>query len=295
MELLISSTLLFVSFGLLAYQFSNNTLVKKAHFPPDIKGESEETKAFYFKELLDRTTAFTDRLIQKRDIPLNNLKRKLVSAGNPISISQFFAFRILMIGVLLALTYIIFQLFKLVPNPLLFIASAVAGFLVPDLWLSNKIKNRRLDISRNLPHISDLLNICVEGGLDFMIAVNRIIAEYRPCALIDELKIMMQEIRMGSTRREALKKLANRVNSAEVSSFVRTLLQADRMGTSIGEALKMQAEEIRIRRFQKGEEMALKAPVKLLLPLLLFILPVVLVIVAGPVLIQFTRGGFIKF
>ena len=100
---------------------------------------------------------------------------------------------------------------------------------------------------------------------------------------------------MGSARRDALKSLSLRVNSPEVISFARTLIQADRMGTPIGEALKMQAEEIRLRRFQRGEEMGLKAPIKLLFPLLFFILPVVLIIVAGPILIQFTRGGFIKF
>ena len=100
---------------------------------------------------------------------------------------------------------------------------------------------------------------------------------------------------MGSSRREALKSFSTRINSPEIISFVRILLQADRMGSPIGECLKMQAEEIRIRRFQKGEEQALKAPVKLLAPLLMFIMPVVLIIVAGPILIQFTRGGLIKF
>ena len=77
-----------------------------------------------------------------------------------------------------------------------------------------------------------------------------------------------------------------------MSSFVRTLLQADRMGSPMGEALKIQSEEIRLRRYLQGEEMALKAPIKLLLPLILFILPAVLVIVAGPIFLQFMRGGF---
>jgi tight adherence protein C len=92
-----------------------------------------------------------------------------------------------------------------------------------------------------------------------------------------------------------LKNLAARIKSQEINSFVRTLLQADRMGTPITTALKMHAEELRDIRFQKGEEMALKAPIKLLFPLLFFILPVVLIIVAGPILIQFTQGGALKF
>lgn len=172
----------------------------------------------------------------------------------------------------------------------------IIGFILPDLWLSNLVKKRHAAILRELPHVIDLLNICVGAGLDFMVAVGRVIQEFRSCVLIDELKNLMQEIQMGSARRDALKSLAKRVNSPEIISFSRTLVQADRMGTPIGEALKMQAEEIRMRRFQRGEEMALKAPIKLLLPLLFFIMPVVLIIVAGPILIQFTRGsGLMKF
>ena len=128
-----------------------------------------------------------------------------------------------------------------------------------------------------------------------MVAVNKVIDQFRPCTLIKELTILVHEIQMGNSRRDSLKNLAARINSTEMISFVRTLVQADRMGTPIGEALKMRSEEIRIRRFQKGEEQALKAPIKLLLPLLMFILPVVLIIVAGPILIQFTKGGFLKF
>ncbi len=128
-----------------------------------------------------------------------------------------------------------------------------------------------------------------------MVAVNRVIQDFRPCLLIEELKGVAREIEMGSFRRDALKNMASHINNPEITSFVRTLLQADRIGTPISEALKMQSEEIRVRWFQRGEEMALKAPIKLLLPLMLFILPVVLIIVAGPILIQFTRGGSISF
>jgi tight adherence protein C len=188
-----------------------------------------------------------------------------------------------------ALSFGLFVLFH--PEPILFIIPLLLGFVLPEVWLYRRIKNRQAAVLRDLPHIIDLLNICVGAGLDFMVAVNRVIQEFRPCVVLGELKILFQEIQMGSSRREALKNLGSRVNSPEVLSFVRTLIQADRMGTPIGDALKMQSEEIRIRRFQKGEEMALKAPIKLLFPLLFFILPVVLIIVAGPILLQFTRGG----
>jgi tight adherence protein C len=177
----------------------------------------------------------------------------------------------------------------------LLILALCIGFFFPELWLSSRIKKRQAETLRDLPHVIDLLNICVGAGLDFMVAVNRVTQEFRSCVLVEELKVMVQEMQMGSSRREAMKNLSKRINSPEIISFVRTLLQADRMGTPISETLKMQSEEIRIRRFQKGEEAALKAPIKLLAPLLFFILPVVLFIVAGPIVIQFTRGGMIKF
>jgi len=289
MELMVISTLLFASIGLLAYQFSNRKFVEEVHLPAEIKGHTG-AKAFDFKEFLSLPARFTDRLIEKANIPLENLKSRLISAGKPMNVSQFFAFKFLLVATLPVITFI-----SLHPKSPLLIIPLCIGYVIPELWLSSKVKKRQAAVLRDLPHIIDLLNICVGAGLDFMVAVNRVIQEFRPCVLVDELKILVQEIHMGSSRRDALKNLSRRINSPEVISFVRTLLQADRMGTPIGEALKMQAEEIRIRRFQKGEEMALKAPIKLLFPLLAFILPVVLIIVAGPILIQFTRGGFMKF
>ena len=264
-------------------------LVEAVHLPVDIQSGSS-SRVSGFKGLLTIPAWFTDRLIKKTGIPLENLKRKLISAGSPLNVSQFFAFKLLLMASLFFATFIILQ-----PQPILLIIPLCIGFLYPDIWLNTRIKKRQMAILRDLPHVIDLLNICVEAGLDFMLAVNRVIREFRPCDLIWELRILVQEMNIGSSRRQALKNLSYRVNSPTVTSFVRTLLQADRMGTSIGEALRIQSEEIRFRRFQRGEEMALKAPIKLLLPLLLFILPVVLIIVAGPILIQFTRGGLVKF
>lgn len=289
MELVIISTLLFVSVGLLAYQFFVRKLVGNLHLPPEIRGQTDKG-AFNFKEILSRSAMFTDRLIVKGNVPLGNLKSKLASAGRPMNVSQFLAFRFLLMVIFPSATLIIFH-----SKPGLLLIPLGLGYIFPDIWLNNKIKKRQSAILRDLPHIIDLLNICVEAGLDFMVAVHRVIQEFHLCPLIEELKVMTEEIQMGSSRRAALKNLSLRINSAEVASFVRTLLQADRMGAPISEVLKMQAEEVRFRRFQKGEEMALKAPIKLLAPLLVFILPVVLIIVAGPILIQFVRGGMIKF
>jgi len=109
--------------------------------------------------------------------------------------------------------------------------------------------------------------------------------------LIEELFNISQEARMGKTRREALRTMANRLNMPEISSLVRTLIQSDRMGTGIDEALRIHSEESRLVRFEKGERLALQAPLKLLIPLIFCILPVVFIIVAGPIILEFTQLG----
>ena len=287
MEVIIS-LLVFLSIGLLIYQFFLQKIVHEVHLPPDITGEDKHTP---LERVLSIPAKLTEPLVSKDLAFFKNLKPKLSAAGEPLKVSQLLALKFLLA---IFVPIIVLAAFK--PKPEMLIVSIFISYFLPDYWLAQKKKKRRAAVLKDLPHVIDLLNICVGAGLDFMVAVNRVIKEFRPCVIVDELKFMSREIQMGSSRRDALKNIAKRVNSPEVVSFVRTLLQADRMGTPIGETLKMQGEEIRMRRFQRGEEMALKAPIKLLLPLLLFILPVVMIIVAGPVLIQFTRGSsMLKF
>lgn len=125
-----------------------------------------------------------------------------------------------------------------------------------------------------------------------MVAVRKMIEWSRPNPLVNELNFVWQETNMGKTRQEALRNMAHRLNMPEISSFVRTMVQADKMGTNIEDALRRQSEEALTWRFEKGERQALKAPIKMLFPLLVFILPVVLIIVAGPIILQFLEGGF---
>jgi tight adherence protein C len=288
MEPLIICFLIFLSVWLLFYRLFMQKIVDEVHLPLEITGKDKHTP---LEKILNVPAQLTAPLVAKDYSFFKNLKPKLMSAGEPLNASQLLALKFLLT---IFLPIIVFIGFKST-QPGLLIFSMFLGYFLPDYWLAQRRKKRRSAVLKDLPHVIDLLNICVGAGLDFMVAVNRVIHEFRPCVIVDELKIMAREIQMGSSRRDALKNIAKRINSPEVISFVRTLLQADRMGTPIGEALKMQSEEIRIRRFQRGEEMALKAPIKLLLPLILFILPVVMIIVAGPVLIQFTRGGLMKF
>jgi tight adherence protein C len=159
------------------------------------------------------------------------------------------------------------------------------SFQAVDLKVNRKIKDRQKDIARRLPDILDLLVISVEAGLGFEQAIDRTVASV-PGALSDELRRSLQEIRVGSTRAEALRALDERCEVPELRGFVLAILQADTFGVSIGRVLRAQADEMRIKRRQKAQEKAMKAPVKMLFPLLFCIFPSLFVIILGPAAIQ---------
>ncbi len=278
---------------LIVYQI--NSIKKetgKAHLPADIlEGDTGPQPQGDFgaagkswEPLSNKFKAYAQRL------PWGNLRKRITRAGSPLGILEFFAFKALCVISAPALAFIF--LGNIFANKImLLVISLAAGYFLPEVWLNNRIKKRQHNIRKDLPNIIDLLNLCVSGGMDFMLAVNRVSRDFRVCDLTNELSEVYRQTQMGKARKEALKNFALHIDIPEVHSFVRTLIQADRMGTPMSEALKMQSEEIRVRRFQRGETMALKAPIKLLIPLFLFILPVVLILVAGPILLEFTRSG----
>jgi len=291
--LIIIVVLAFVSVAVIIYESTRKPVLEGVTLPAEYKGNEQQSQ-FDSREILNMTARVTDHLVPKaKDSFAEKLDRQLAFCGRRMNVSQFMAAKFLAMLFVPFVGYVIAKQFIQPEIPHIAVLAAI-GFVIPDLILRNKVAKRKLEVFRDLPYVIDLLNICVGAGLDFMVAVNHVIHQYRSCALLDELKTMVKEIQMGLSRRDALKNMAKRVNTPEINSFVRTLLQADRMGTPITVALKMHSEELRSIRFQRGEEMALKAPIKLLFPLLAFILPVVMIIVAGPILIQFMGGG-IKF
>ncbi len=171
------------------------------------------------------------------------------------------------------------------------LAGVVLGLLLPIIWIRDQIKKRHLEIGRAMPFNLDLLTLSVEAGLDFGGAVAVVVDRGLPGALTEELGIMLREIRMGKTREEALKNMAVRVNFAPLSQFVSNLVQADKMGTSLGKVLRIQATQLRIQRTQRAEKLANEAPVKMLFPLIFCIFPTVFMILFGPIVYQFINGG----
>ncbi len=169
--------------------------------------------------------------------------------------------------------------------------AAVIGLMFPDIILNSRVRKRKYSIVRILPETIDLLGLCVGAGLDFMAAVRWVVDKVKPNPMIEELVLVLKEINVGKPRVEALRDMAKRLDIPDVTSFVRTLIQADRMGTPVEEAFRILSEDSRMRRFHRGERQAMKAPLKMLIPLIFCILPVILIIVAGPILIRFIKEG----
>jgi tight adherence protein C len=166
----------------------------------------------------------------------------------------------------------------------LFICAVFAGY--PDLWLNRKVRARHQQIVRALPFVLDLLTLSVEAGMDFLAALQRITARRGMDPLGEELLRVFREIQVGKTRREALRDMSERVNHSDVRSVTHALVQADELGTGIAAALRIQAEQMRARRFQRAEKLANEAPVKMLFPLVAFIFPTVFIILLGPLFVQ---------
>jgi len=163
----------------------------------------------------------------------------------------------------------------------------LVGLFAPRMWVSRRISKRREAIRRAVPNMLDLMVVCVEAGLSFTAALQKLSEEIRTsCApLAQELTIVTQEILVGKPKADAFRNLANRTEVDELRSLAVTLIQADRLGTSIATSLRVLADTMRFKRRQRAEEAANKVTVKLVFPLVLLIFPELLIILAGPALI----------
>ncbi len=165
------------------------------------------------------------------------------------------------------------------------IISLAIGLLLPLIMLNQKVAARKLSIQRDLPDVLDLLTVSIEAGLGFDGALAKL-SEKMKGALVDEFSRVLQEIRMGVTRRDALSAMGIRCNVPDLSLFTTSLVQADQLGVSIGNVLRVQSVSMRDKRKQRAEEKAMKAPIKMMLPLVLFIFPTIFIVLLGPAVIQ---------
>jgi tight adherence protein C len=213
------------------------------------------------------------------------IRRKLMVAGRPgnLSPADFMGIQLLLTIVGLVLGYFYGRGLSANPRMLLLgpLAGAALGYMLPNFWLSSRVRQRQEAIQRALPDALDMLTICVEAGLAFESALKRVSEQWQG-PLSDEFARLVSEMRLGVPRDQALRRFADRCGTPDVSSFVAVLVQADRMGTSIGQVLHSQAAQIRTLRRQRAEEKANKAPIKVLIAMLLFIFPALFVVILGP-------------
>lgn len=165
----------------------------------------------------------------------------------------------------------------------------VPAWFLPDMWLSSRATARQDALRRELPDMLDMLLIAVEAGLGFDAAVTKYVRN-RKGPLSEEFALTLREVQAGLSRRDALRNLANRCDVLELSAFVMALVQADVFGVSIGNVLRVQSKEIRLKRRQRAEEIAQKAPAKMVFPLVACILPATLIVLATPAVIIIGRA-----
>jgi tight adherence protein C len=227
-------------------------------------------------------------------------RRRLINAGYRSGKAPVFY-----IGAKLLLAILMVCLMTMIPAKLLgfpsvskltfyYVLVAACGYYAPALWLRRAIAARKDALQLAIPDALDLMVVCVEAGLGLDQAIGRVGEEVKRAhpKLSDELNVLALELRTGVSRQEALRNLAHRTDLEEVRNLVALLVQTDRFGTSIGQALRVHADSMRTTRRMKAEELAAKLPVKLLLPLIFFIFPTIFIVVIGPACLKIVQVLF---
>jgi len=259
-------------------------------------------------EEIELSQPFTERVLQpmvkgladlaQRFTPQSNLeaaqhKLELAGMAHKIKPAQFFVFRIVgsvVVGVLGFLLATMSGEGFSTKQLLMIVGGIVFGFYLPQLLLSSKISRRQENVLKSLPDALDLLTICVEAGLGFDAAMSKV-AEKWDNELSMAFSRTVQEMQLGKLRREALRNMANSLDVSDVTSFVAAIVQADQLGVSMAKVMRIQSEQMRMKRRQRAEEKARAAPVKIMIPLVFFIFPTILIVLLGPAILQIKNSG----
>ncbi len=224
-------------------------------------------------------------------------EKRLAMAGNPgdLKVTDWMGVKILVAFIAGVVFFLVFGalLIKgewtnattLLERALFLGLGCAIGFMVPEFWLGNKIKARQAVILKMIPDCLDLLTISVRAGLGFDAALAKVV-EKMPGPLSDEFRRALAEVRVGKTRREALRDIVPRTQVQPLSNFIGAIIQAEQLGVSISKVLQVQSEQLRIERRQRAEEMAAKAPIKMLFPLVGCIFPSLFIVILGPAMIS---------
>jgi len=286
-------------FFLIGYQKERWRLSKRIKQIGGVIRSEEFTDVFYkIKDQLVKAVGSLGKLVRpKSEGGASQLQKNLLRAGYRregasvifLGLKAFLAIVFLGASVLIKLW--VLKNISSFHFILLCILLAYIGFYLPNFWLRIKIARREEKILEGFPDALDLMVVCVEAGTGLDAAINRVGDEMRLSnkVLGEEFRLLSLELRAGKQRRDALKNLAMRTDLEDVSSLVSLLIQTDRFGTSVAQALRVHSESMRTKRYQRAEELATKLPVKLVFPLIIFIFPSIFVTVLGPAIIQIFR------
>ena len=215
---------------------------------------------------------------------LAGVERNLITAGEPMTLTGFLTMLLISIGAAagfgLMIVLVAASSFGLMQIGIIFGVSAV-GFILPFWMVRSRAANRQGAIIKSLPDAFDLITTCVEAGLGLDAALARV-AEKVEGPFAQELSRALREVALGKSRRDALKELGERTLVPDLVSFVNAVIQAEAMGSSVGQVLRVQSDQLRVRRRQRAEEAAYKAPVKMIFPLVLCIFPTLFIVILGP-------------
>jgi tight adherence protein C len=286
-------------FFFLGYQKERWRLSKRIKQIGGVIRSEELTDVFYkIKDQVVGLVGYLGKLVKpKGEGGGSELRKTLLRAGYRresasaifLGLKAFFAIVFLGASVLIRIWVL-----KTIPSfhlMLFSIVLAYIGFYLPNLWLRMKIARREDKILEGFPDALDLMVVCVEAGIGLDAAISRVGEEMKLSnkVLAEEFRLLSLELRAGKQRRDALRNLAMRTGLEDVSSLVSLLIQTDKFGTSVAQALRVHSESMRMKRYQKAEELATKLPVKLVFPLIIFIFPSIFVTVLGPAIIQIFR------
>ena len=217
------------------------------------------------------------------------MELKIERAGNPynIGVVGWIMARIVLAIIIPAAVafWMIASEYAILLKVLLISCSFGIAWQMPSIVLNSYVRNRGKTLTRQLPDALDILTVSVESGLSFDSAVAKLVEKSRS-ELVKEFEKVLGEIQLGKTRRDALKNMAARCDADDVRVFISAIIQAEQLGVSIGRVLRIQAEQMRTKRRQRAEELAIKAPVKMVLPLVLFVFPGLFIVILGPALIN---------
>jgi tight adherence protein C len=227
---------------------------------------------------------------------LLSLQKKLELAGNPGNLEPSIFLTLQFFGMVFfgGLIFMVFRVgntnFSSGRILLFTLVFALLGFFFPQLWLSSKISKRQKDIRRSMPDALDLLTICVEAGLGFDAAMAKVCEKWDTELSLAFARVI-QEVQLGKVRRVAMKDMADRIGLTELTSFVAAVIQSEQLGVSMAKVLRIQADQMRVRRRQMAEEEAHKAPIKMLLPMGLLIFPSLMIVLLTPAALRLMKSA----